>query len=106
MYCLFPQHTLTFLFQMTVSKHHPISFQGLDKVVSNLPAKTQKDIRFMFIIPTRGVLGEVLQGIRSTQSIVTPQHVDKAKVEKFEGFPQYVCMVDIDTAGFSFMTRN
>jgi hypothetical protein len=91
---------------MTVSKHHPISFQGLNKVVSNLPAKAQKDIWFMFIIPTQGVSGEVLQSIQSTQSIVTPQHVDEAKVEKFEGFPQYVCRVDIDAPGFLFMTRN
>ena len=53
-----PTYT-TFLFQMTVSERHPISFQGLDKVVSNLPAKAQKDIRFVFIIPARGVSGEV-----------------------------------------------
>jgi hypothetical protein len=34
----------TFLFQMTVSEHHPISFEGLNKVVSKLPAKARKDI--------------------------------------------------------------
>jgi len=94
-----PTYT-TFLFQMTVSEQHPISFQGLDKVVSNLPAKAKKDIRFVFVIPARGVSGEVFQGIRSTQSIVAPQGADDAKVEEFEGYPQYVCRVDIDAAGF------
>jgi hypothetical protein len=94
-----PTYT-TFLFQMTVSEHHPISFIGLDKVVINLPAKAQKDIQFVFIIPARGASGQLFQGIRSTQSIVAPQGGDEAKVEKFEGFPQYVCRVDIDAAGF------
>src|SRR6266481_2784858 len=35
----------TYLFQMTVSDHHSIEFQGLDAVVSKLPARAGKDIR-------------------------------------------------------------
>jgi hypothetical protein len=89
----------TYLFQMTVSKHHPIKFQGLDTVVSKLPAKAQKDIRFVFVIPARGVSGEAYQGIESTQSIAAPQGANMAKCEQFQRFPQYVCQLDIDAAG-------
>jgi hypothetical protein len=91
---------ITFLFQMTVSGRHPINFRGLDKVVNNLPAKAQKDIRIVFIIPAQGPSGEEFQGIQSTQSIATPQHADTDKVNKFKGFVQYVCRLDIDAAGF------
>lgn len=90
---------ITFLFQMTVSRHHPINFRGLDEVIRNLPAKAQKDIRFVFIIPARGSLGEEFEGIQSTQSIDTPHNADRDKVERFKGFPQYVCRLDIDAAG-------
>ena len=96
-----PAYT-TFLFQMTVSHQHPINFRGLDEVVRNLPATAQKDIRFVFIIPARGLSGEEFQGIRSTQRIDTPQKADKDKVEMFKGFPQYICRLDIDAAGYIF----
>jgi hypothetical protein len=92
-------HT-TFLFQMMVSRRHPINFRGLDEVVRNLLAKAQKDIHFVFIIPAQGSLGEQFKGIQSTQSIDIPQNADKDKVAKFKGFPQYVCWLDIDAAGF------
>jgi hypothetical protein len=88
----------TYLFQMTVSRSHPINFRVLDYVVSNLPAKAQKDIRFVFITPDQGPWGEE-PGIQSTQSIETPLNADKDKVKKFKGFPQYVCRLDIDAAG-------
>ena len=86
----------TLLFQMTVSDRHPISFRGLDKVVSNLPAKARKDIRIVFVIPARDASGKTFQGIQSTQHIDTPQLADYAKVEEFTGFSQYVCRLDID----------
>jgi hypothetical protein len=54
----------------------------------------------VFIIPIQGVAGEVFWGIQETQSIATPQGVDKAKVKEFESFLQYVCWLDIDAAGF------
>jgi len=58
-----PAYT-TYLFQMTVSRRHPINFRGLDEVVRKLPAKAQKYIHFVFIIPARGPLGEEFGGIR------------------------------------------
>jgi hypothetical protein len=92
----------TFLFQMTVSDRHSISFRGLDKVVSNLPAKARKNICIVFVIPARDALGKKFRGIRSTQCIDTPQLAakDKVKFEEFKGFSQYVCPLDIDAKGF------
>ena len=92
----------TFLFQMTVSRWHPINFRRLDKAIRYLPAKAQKDIHFVFIIPTRGTSGEDFRGIRSTQSIDTPHNANEDQIERFKGFPQYVCPVDIDAARFVF----
>jgi len=92
----------TFLFQMTVSDRHSISFRGLNKVVSNLPAKARKNICIVFVIPARDASGKKFRGIRSTQCIDTPQLVakDKVKFEEFKGFSQYVCPLDIDAEGF------
>jgi hypothetical protein len=90
-----PKYT-TYLFQMTVGLRHPINFRGLDEIVRNLPAKAQKDIRFVFIIPARGPLGEEFRGIQSAQGIDFPQKADEVKVKMFEGFPQYVCQLDVD----------
>jgi hypothetical protein len=90
---------ITFLFQMTVSNHHPVKFQGLDRVVSQLPARAQKEIRIVFITPTkpRVALGREFRGIQSTQAIAIPQGAaDPGKVAKFNLFPQYVCQLDID----------
>ncbi|KIM82692.1 hypothetical protein PILCRDRAFT_88384 [Piloderma croceum F 1598] len=77
----------TLLFQMTVSDRHPVSFQGVDKIVNNLPAKARKDICIVFVIPARGSSGEAFRGIQSIQPIDTPQLADNSKVKEFTGFP-------------------
>jgi len=91
---------ITYLFQMTVSRHHPINFQGLDTVFRALPAKAQKDVRFVFIIPAKGPSGEEYQGIQTVQSIDTPQNAKADKVEKFKQLPQYVCRLDTNKIGW------
>ena len=91
---------ITYLFQITVSRRHPINFQGLDMVFKHLPAKAQKDVRFVFIIPAKGPSREECQGIQTVQSIDTPQNADVRKVEKFKGLPQYVCQLDIEKIGW------
>ena len=35
----------------------------------------------------------------------TPQRTDIAKVKEFEGFPQYVCRLDINAAGFRSLRK-
>jgi hypothetical protein len=91
----------TFLFQMTVSRSHPVKFRGLDKVFNNLPANARKKIYIVFVIPAKGSLGEEFQGIQSHQSIDAPQNADAGRVSLFEGFPQYVCKLDIDAIRWS-----
>ncbi len=91
---------ITFLFQMTVSPHHPIDFRGLDTVINKLPAKAQKDIRIVFITPAQVPLGEEFKGIQTVQSIVHPHNADTEKIKKFEGLPQYVCQLDTNTIGW------
>lgn len=90
-----PEHT-TFLFQMTVGEKHDIKFRGLDKVVSSLPAKARKDIRFVFVIPDPAEFGVRFQGIGSIQTIDTSQGADTNKIEQFKGIPQYVCRLKLD----------
>ncbi|KAF8807200.1 hypothetical protein BYT27DRAFT_6558586 [Phlegmacium glaucopus] len=91
---------ITYLFQMTVSSHHPLNFRGLDTVFNQLPAKAQKDVRFVFIIPAKGPSGEDHQGIQTVQKIDTPQNADVQKVKKFKGLPQYVCRLDMNKIGW------
>jgi len=91
---------ITYLFQMTVSHRHPINFQVLDTVFKHLPAKAQKDVRFVFIVPAKGPSGEDYQGIQTVQSVDTPQNADIHKVEKFKGLPQYVCRLDMNKIGW------
>ena len=90
-----PNLNATFLFQMIVSDHHPISFWGLDKVFKSLPGGSQEQIYFVFVIPAFGRSGEEFRGIRSRQSIDTPQDADPGKVKRFEEIPQYVCKLDM-----------
>ncbi|KAM6503866.1 hypothetical protein JOM56_000809 [Amanita muscaria] len=91
---------ITYLFQMTVSPRHPINFRGLDTVFKHLPATAQKDVRFVFIIPAKGPSGEEYEGIRTVQSIDTPQNADADRVKKFKQLPQYVCRLDMDKIGW------
>jgi len=91
---------ITYLFQMTVSPHHPINFQGLDEVFKYLPAKAREDVRFVFIIPAKGPSGEVYQGIQTVQRIDTPQNADVLTVEKYKRLPQYVCRLDVSKIGW------
>jgi hypothetical protein len=91
---------ITYLFQMTVSSRHPINFRGLDMVFNRLPAAARKDVRFVFIIPAKGPSGEEYEGIRTVQSIDTPQKAKKETVERFQQFPQYVCRLDMNKIGW------
>ena len=91
---------ITYLFQMTVSRRHSISFQGLDAVFDKLPARAQQDVRFIFIIPAKGPLGEEYEGIRKVQRIDTPQSADAERVKKYERLPQYVCRLDMKKIGW------
>ena len=80
---------------MTVSRHHPIKFQGLDTVFKKLPERARKDVRFVFVIPAKGPSGEEYEGIQTIQSIDAPQNADADTVEKFKQLPQYVCRLDM-----------
>jgi len=87
---------ITYLFQMTVSPHHPINFRGLDTVFKQLPAAAQQDVRFVFIIPAKGPSGEEYEGIRTVQSIDVPQKADENRVKKYKQLPQYVCRLEMN----------
>jgi hypothetical protein len=87
---------ITYLFQMTVSHHHPINFRGLDMVFKQLPATARKDVRFVFIIPAKGPDGKAYEGIRTVQSIDIPQNPNADRVKQFKQLPQYVCRLDIN----------
>lgn len=88
---------VTFLFQITVSDCHPINFRGLDTVINKLPAKAQKDIRIVFVTPAQGPSGEEYWGIQGVQSIDAPHNADADKFKQFEGIPQYVWRLDMNT---------
>ena len=74
-------YNATFLFQMTVSRDHPINFRGLDEVVKNLPVNAQKKICIVFIVPAKDIPGDEYKGIQSRQKI---------DADRFEGSTQYV----------------
>jgi hypothetical protein len=87
---------ITYLFQMTVSQRHLIDYRGLDSVFKQLPARAQKDVRFVFVTPVKDPSGGAFRGIRTVQSIDTPQNADSDIVKRFEELPQYVCRLDTD----------
>lgn len=97
----------TFLFQMTVTKNHPISYHGLSNLYDSLPAKARKFI-FVFIIPEQGLDGSApYKGIESIQSIdyskVNEKDMNNARMAKdyrnkqttFNNMMQYVCRVPV-----------
>jgi len=91
---------ITYLFQMTVSRHHPINFQGLATVFDKLPARARQDVRLVFVIPAKGPSGEEYKGIQTVQSIDTPQNADAERVKRYKQLPQYVCRLDMDEMGW------
>ncbi|KAI0296510.1 hypothetical protein B0F90DRAFT_1745842 [Multifurca ochricompacta] len=91
---------VTYLFQVTVSRCHPISFHGLNTVFNKLPARARKEVRFVFIIPAKGPSGEDYEGIQTVQNIEAARNADADTVKRFKQLPQYVCRLDMNKIGW------
>lgn len=100
------QHTRRTSFRWLYPKIIPSAFEGSTrfsitsrlkhrKILSGMNLNRMINTNFVFIIPDKGSFGEKFQEVRSTLKISIPQHADTSKVVMFEGFPQYVCRLDV-----------
>ena len=84
----------TVLFQMTVSPTHPMKLRGIIELLAQLPADAKRDVRIVFILPTKDEPTKIFK----CQSIECPAGLPTSKVtiaEAVDKFPQYVHYVDL-----------